>query len=44
MTSLILNECFGEIVAEHNISLKKLQAMTEDDIKPYADLVLMSRI
>lgn len=44
MTSLILNECFGEIVAEHNISLKKLHAMSEEDIKPYSDLVRMSRI
>jgi hypothetical protein len=44
MTSLILDECFADIVADHNISLKKLQAMSEEDIKPYADLVYMSRI
>jgi hypothetical protein len=44
MTSLILDECFADIVADHNISLKKLQAMTEEEIKPYADLVYMSRI
>jgi hypothetical protein len=44
MTSLILDECFADIVADHNISLKKLQAMSEEEIKPYADLVYMSRI
>lgn len=44
MTSMITNECFGDIVSNHNVSLKKLQTMTEETIKPYADLVHMSRI
>jgi hypothetical protein len=44
MISLILDECFADIVADHDISLKKLQAMSEEEIKPYADLVYMSRI
>lgn len=44
MIFLIIEECFGAIVAEHDISLKKLQTMTEEAIKPYADLVHMSRI
>lgn len=44
MVSLIHDECFAAIVADQNISLKKLQAMTEEAIKPYADLVYMSRI
>lgn len=44
MTTMITDECFGDIVANHDISLKKLQAMAEEEIKPYADLVYMSRI
>lgn len=44
MTSLILAECFCDIVADHNIPLKKLHTMSEEAIKPYADLVHMSRI
>lgn len=44
MSSLILKECFCDIVANHNISLKKLHTMSEEAIKPYADLVHMSRI
>lgn len=44
MSSLILKECFCDIVADHNIPLKKLHTMSEEAIKPYADLVHMSRI
>lgn len=44
MTMLISNECFFDIVANHNITLKKLHTMSEEAIKPYADLVHMSRI
>lgn len=44
MTMLIFNECFCDIVEYHNISLKKLHTMSEAAIKPYADLVYMSRI
>jgi len=43
-TSLILLELFSTIVADHNIALKKLYSMTDEEIKPYADLVYMSRI
>lgn len=44
MTMLIFNECFCDIVANHNITLKKLHTMPEEAIKPYSDLVHMSRI
>lgn len=44
MTMLIFNECFCDIVEDHNIALKKLYTLSEDAIKPYADLVHMSRI
>jgi hypothetical protein len=44
MTMLISNECFCHIVTDHNIALKKLHTMSEKAIKPYADLVYMSRI
>lgn len=44
MTAMILAECFNDIVDNYGISLRKLQKMTEDNIKPYADLVKMLRI
>lgn len=44
MIKLILNECFDQIVINHNISLNRLKKMSEIEIKPYADLVHMSRI
>lgn len=44
MVTLIAKECFNDIVINHNISLNRLKKMNEQAIKPYADLVHMSRI